>query len=303
MSVNFIATPDLPVVTLAATGEFVGIGAEFTLPSLQFSGTLSTGLSAAFVLPGIDLAAALKAGRVLDAEFALPRTSLAATLLAQSVFSAEVSLPVLRLQASVLTGRLLSGQPSLPVLVLSGTLLPQASFSAAFNLPVSQLEAELLAGIVEAFRTWVLNTRKATLTEYDFEFNSYALFNGVVLAAGSGGIVALGVQAQDNATNIDALVRVGKSDYGTSHLKRVPRLYTGLSADGPMLFRTITSETGTRTYRLPYNHVVGYQQRRVPIGKGPKARYWQYEIANEDGADFSIQDILAYPTKLRRRVQ
>jgi hypothetical protein len=44
------------------------------------------------------------------------------------------------------------------------------------------------------------------------------------------------------------------------------------------------------------------QQRRVPIGKGPKARYWQYEVEGEDGADFTIENVLAYPTGLRRRV-
>jgi hypothetical protein len=40
----------------------------------------------------------------------------------------------------------------------------------------------------------------------------------------------------------------------------------------------------------------------VPVGKGPKSRFWAFSMANVDGADFSINDVLVMPTHLRRRV-
>jgi hypothetical protein len=192
----------------------------------------------------------------------------------------------------------------LPVLTLTGSILQNVGFSAAFNLPVVQLDAELQQALLEAYRTWVLNTRLGGLTEYTgFEFNSFAQFNGMVLAAGTSGVVVLGTQDLDGATAITMLGRTGKADYGESMLKRVPRLYVGGRFTGDLLFRTITSEDGRRTYSLPYNQNAGLQQRRVPIGKGPKAVYWQYEFENVAGADAAMQRVLAYPSRLRRRIQ
>ena len=70
-----------------------------------------------------------------------------------------------------------------------------------------------------------------------------------------------------------------------------------------MIFRTVTSEGGERAYLLNSNGITDIQQRRVPVGKGPKSRFWQFEVENKDGADFSIHDVLVYPTDLRRRAQ
>ena len=303
MAVNFIATPDLPIVTLSATGAFVGTGAEFNLPVITLSATLSTGMSAVFTLPAAELEATLLAGLAFSAEFSLPGESFVASMLSEGLLSAEFLLPGPRLSAQVLSGRLFTATPELPALTLSAVTLQNVTLSAVFNLPAEQLLAELSTVLAEAYRTWVLNTRKNALTEYDFEFNSYALFQGQVLAAGTAGIVVLGTQTQDGTVDIPWRWRTGKADYGDSHLKRVPRIYIGMEATGDVLFRTILSEGGTRTYRLPHNHVDGIQQRRVPIGKGPKSRYFQYELEGEGGATASVHNLLTYPTLLRRRTQ
>jgi dTDP-4-amino-4,6-dideoxygalactose transaminase len=68
---------------------------------------------------------------------------------------------------------------------------------------------------------------------------------------------------------------------------------------GDILFRTILDELGTRTYRLPHNHVVGLQTRRVPIGRGPKGRYWQFEMEGVDGGGMIITDDEAFARRAR----
>jgi len=304
MGVNFIAIPDLPVVTLSATGVFIGIGAEFNLPVITVSAAFSPGqhIAAEFTLPAAEFQGTLIAGNALVAVFSLPTVSAVATLRSDGLLSAGFLLPGPQLSAQILSGQLFSAAPQLPVLALVAQFISATQFSAAFNLPSIQLLAELSPALAAAFRTWVLNTRRNALTEYDFEFTSYALFNGLVLGVSPAGVVVLGTQAVDGALPITGRARTGKSDYGETHLKRVPRLYVGGEFNGDVLFRTIVDATGTRTYRLVHNHVDGMQQRRVPIGKGPKARYWQYELEGENGADFVIENVLAYPTGLRRRV-
>jgi hypothetical protein len=299
---DFVTVPSLPAVTLSAVGNFVGTGAEFSLPVLTVSATLSTGMTASFTLPSAEFAGVMLTGHRFSTEFSLPVVSVPATLLSEVILSADFLLPVIRLSAQAAAGQVFSATPNLPVLTLSGFILSEATFSAVFNLPAAQLFAELSPALVATFRTWALNTRRNALTEYNFQFTSYALFNGLVLGVSPAGVVVLGTQAVDDTLPITGRARTGKADYGEAHLKRVPRLYVGGEFDGDVLFRTIVDATGTRTYRLTHNHVDGMQQRRVPIGKGPKARYWQYEVEGEDGADFTLENVLAYPTGLRRRV-
>lgn len=304
MGVNFISTPNLPVVTLSATGVFVGLGAMFSLPVLQASATLFSGQfsTAVFFLPSSQFTGAMITGNALSAVFSLPTASVVAALRSNGILTADFVLPGPQLSAQILAGQLFSAAPQLPVVALAAALRSATQFTAAFQLPPVQLTASLLAALAAGARTWALNTRRNALTEYNFQFTSYALFNGLVLGVSPAGVVVLGTQAVDGTLPITGRVRTGKADYGETHLKRVPRLYVGGEFDGDVLFRTIVDATGTRTYRLTHNHVDDMQQRRVPIGKGPKARYWQYELEGENGADFTLENVLAYPTGLRRRV-
>ena len=229
---------------------------------------------------------------------------LSATLAAGQILTLAGSARAPILSAASLAGNVATVliEAIAPILVASG--YPAYTITFAGTAPVPFLASVLSGAIPSTWNTWVLNTRKGALTEYDnFEFNSFATFNGQILAAGSSGIVVLGTQDLDNATAITARVRSGKDSFASSYLKRVDRAYIGLRADGDMLFRVITAEGGARTYRLSWLHASDISQRRIPIGKGPKSRYFQFEWENEAGADFDIDNLLVRPILLRRRVQ
>lgn len=308
MGTTFVSIVQLPVVTLAATGDFIGTGATFNLPgpvTLASSAVSGRVINAAFPLLAIQFltSAGLVPGAALSAVFNTPAQQLAANLVSLADLTAAFGLPVVTLTTSFRTGGLLSAAPPLPVLTLAGFILSEATFSAVFNLPPEQLSAELVALIAAAYRTWVLNARKGALTEYDnFNFNSYALFNGQVLACGPGGVVTLGVQGLDDTTPIVASLRTGLDDFGVSVHKRVPRIYHDGAQAGDVQFKAITVEGGTRTYLLPWNNISGHTQRRVPVGKGPRSRFWQFGVDNVAGSDFSTSSLMVYPQKLRRRV-
>jgi len=176
--------------------------------------------------------------------------------------------------------------------------------SAEIELVTRYLEAAGFATLAETYRGWALNTRTNGLTEYsNFSFNSFAELDGVYLAAGPSGIHVLGTQDLDGAADINGRVRVGSIDFGSSFLKRVPRIYVSGEFDEQMYFRTITEQDGERTYVLHSNGITGDQQRRVPVGQGPKSVQWQFEAENVSGSDFRLSKILVYPKELGRRTQ
>lgn len=300
MSNDIVGTAPHPLLLTGTDG----VGGTAAPPSLaavavQARNTITGAASA----PSLDIVAIT--GDVVEVELRAPAPMLTAVGISPPIVTLAIVAPRPLRSISAYTGSVgtFAGESPAPTLVLTG--YPAYVMSAVLTAPSPQLSAQLTAAITAAFRTWVLNTRKGALSEYgpEFAFNSYATFNGQVLAAGASGVVVLGAQALDNAAAITARVRTGKESFGSSVLKRVPRIYTSGSYPGDMLFRTITTESGERTYSLPMNGVTGLQQRRVPVGKGPKSRFWQYEIENVAGADFSTNDIQVYPVALRRRVQ
>lgn len=262
------------------------------------------GFSAAVSAPAPTLRITGLTGGILSAALSAPAPLLAAVGHNPPALTSVLTAPAPRLVITGVSGNVLSAALTAPVPGIAVTGYPAYIATAALIAPAPRLSATLIVPVAAPYRTWVLNTRELALTEYDaFEFNSYALFNGQVLACGASGVVVLGAQDLDDDVAIDARGRTGADSLNMSYLKRIPRLYVSYSSPGDMLFRTITKEGGTRTYSLPFNGITELQQRRVPVGKGPKSRYWQYEFVNVNGSDFLINDLLAYPIALRRRVQ
>ena len=297
---------NLPVLTLSAAADEIFYGtASFGLPALTLSAAArieGNGISS-FPLPFTTLSATGLTGGAASAEFNLPVLSIEIVAYQHGLGNAAFDLPVLRFSASGETGGVGTAAFDLPALTLVMAAVQSITGTAAFNLPLVFLDAQGAFTLGETYRTWILNTRKLGLTEYsNFNFNSFALFNGQYLACGPAGVVVLGTQALDGATEITGRFRTGKPNFDSAWVKRVPRLYMDFSCSGDMLFRTLVSETGTRTYKLVSNKITTLQQRRVPIGKGPKSVHWQFEGENVLGSDFTVSNIMAYPTALRRRV-
>jgi len=274
-----------PVPTLSATsltGEIITVTAVAATPILSADAINPAIITADMAALPPQLSAAIATGNVA-----------AAALLARAP----------QVQAQVLTGEVGTATLSVATPVMAAAGYPAYTVTFAGAAPAPYLGATVSAVLSENYRTWVLNTRTGALTEYGtFAFNSYTVFNGKVIAAGATGLVEVGLQATDAGAAINSTATTGQESFGSSVHKRVPRVYTSYSADGDMRFSTITTEGGTRTYALDWNSLHGTQQRRVPVGKGPKSRFWQFSMANVNGADFSINDVLVMPTHLRRRV-
>ncbi len=295
-----------PAPTLASTGDDPGADIAAPAPTLVATMPLeSAAVDADLLAPAPSLVASGIAGNVLTVVEAAPAPILSAVLDNPAIITSALDAPAPILDSSFLTGEVMTAALTAASPIMAAAGYQAYTLSATLVAPVPQLIAVLDSTVASGYRGWVLNTRKLALSEYgsEFAFNSFAQFGDQALACGPSGVVVLGTQGLDDTAPITARVRTGADGFESSLLKRVPRLYTSYSSDGDMLFRTITAENGTRTYSLPFNGSSELQQRRVPVGKGPKSRFWSFELENVDGADFDINDLSAYPTKLRRRVQ
>lgn len=233
-----------------------------------------------------------------------PRASFA---LASESFISLVS-PLLRPypRFTATPGRVMTLAAALPFGVFSATAYPPYLITITGDLPRAQLEASLKAAIAELWRCWVVNVREQhhPVTEYDnFHFNSMALFDGKILAAGPDGLFVLDLSGDDDSVKIPAKIKTGELDYDQSYLFRLPRIYVGGSSEKGMEFRTIITSDGQRVYRLPASSNDAIQQRRVPVGRGPKSRYWQLEVSNIDGGDMTLESIILYPEQTQRRIK
>lgn len=331
-----------PMPSLLGTwGNVIDMNAVAPLRSLNFSVSIGTALSAtlsvparqlatdyvpyfALTKPARTLAASLTVGTTMSLNVSAPRRAVSSDALHSNFIIGTLNCYAKTLSSSVLAGSVMSfSRTTRPRhLDASGTMgtISQIALShrprtiaslvltpnfinAALLIPPQFLTALLIDTLPTQFRTWVLNVRKQALTEYgNFQFNSMTEFRGRFLAAGPNGIVQLAAQDLDDAANIDATVVSATSDFGSSFNKRVPRIYVGYKSTGDMEFHTITSQDGKRKYLLSRNGITDIQQRRVPVGRGPKARYWQFEFINRDGSDFLLESMMVYPEKYNRRI-
>lgn len=295
------AASSMPALVLdATTGSYAVVEIPITLEASGLAGAVG---NATLELPAVTLQTAIDNSTVATATLLAPAMSIAAAGLAENDCSVDEVFKPVRLVSTGVVGY--AGQVSveLPAIVLNAAAHSDNVATAAGEVPMWYVDADAFSAIVEAYRAWALNVSNAALTEYTgMSFNSFGTFQGRVLAAGSTGLHVVGEADLDNTTKIDALIRTALVDFGTSYNKRVPRAYVGLKAVQDMEFHTITTHDGTRAYLIPRNGNEDAQQRRVPIGRGPKARFWQFGLSNRDGGDFTVIDVLVYPEVIGRRV-
>lgn len=285
-------------------GSF-GLSMAAALAAPTFSGTVQPGqiLYANDPLGAPAFAAALRSDALLSTADTLGAPVFAATLAAGSVDSFALTIPPQRFAATGFAGAVMSIDETLPPQVFALEGHGPYTMTMVVGLAAPSFGATVLSAVASHFRTWVMNTRNRAVTEYtNFPFNSFARIGDRLFAAGPDGICEIAEQGDDAGTAIDAIARTGALNFGTLLAKRVPRAYTSLETTGDMEFHTITGADGVRAYLLPWNNTTAVQQRRIPIGRGPKSVYWQYELKNRAGADFTLHALLLYPEKSARLV-
>lgn len=291
----------LPMPTLRI-GEPAGVALTLPTPTLQAQGFTGSVANVALYLPTPTLDIEGSEPFTAGVRLVLPTPTLSISGTVGNVANVNLTLRSLALAIEGMSGTLGTVSMTLPVLKLDSRGYGPQVGVAQLVLPMLQLQVTGYESDGKRYSTLAMHTETKALWTYDnFHFNSYAKFNGVYLGASDDGIFALS-GATDNGKLIQAAARVGITDFGTSFLKRVDRAYVGYRTDGNLIVRVFTDEVHVRDYLLASSHSIGLHGNHTRIGKGLAARYWQFEIRNQHGADFQLNVIELKPTHLRRRI-
>lgn len=156
----------------------------------------------------------------------------------------------------------------------------------------------------DTFDGWVINHKLAASRYTNFPFESMAFFNGQGYGAGDGGIFRLG-GSTDDGDPIEAYVRTGLSDFGTSKIKNVPEAFFGQDGEGRIVVKTITtSTTGQKVedwYVQVPNDGNAPREGYIKLGPGVNSKYWQFELHNKAGGELNITDFNFVPMVITRR--
>lgn len=298
-----IGISNRPVPPIVATGHGPGIS-ESNVPNLTAEGAGVAGQIgiSACTLPSVQAAGTATTQRLSVSTSTVPAFTGTGTGLLGGVGVSNATLARIIVAAQGYTGAIGTSTIVLPIYEASGTGYGPIIGTSTVVLPLIIAQATGLEPAATVHYAVAMHTETMAVTTYsNYPFNSFAAFNGIYLAAGDAGLFAL-TGATDDGTFIDAAMRVGITDFGDSHLKRVPRMYIGYRTDGDLILRVITDEAHTRDYPLRSTGVTGIHGAHVKIGKGVNARYWQFEIRNTNGADFELNAIEAKPILSARRI-
>lgn len=147
---------------------------------------------------------------------------------------------------------------------------------------------------------YVMNVNTGAVSVYDgWNFNSMAKVGQSYYAAGPAGLVKL-TGDTDVGTQIDASVKTGITDFDSTRMKRMVKAYLGVSSDGQVYLKTITEDGNENLYELQAETSNVVKESPVEIGRGLRARYWQFEVLNDAGSDFTLESVEFYPVILQR---
>lgn len=158
----------------------------------------------------------------------------------------------------------------------------------------------------EVIQGWVLSTTDRAFSEYqNFPFNSLMEADGRFFAVAEDGLYEL-TGDTDEGEPIEALLRTGLLDMGTHFLKDAKSAYIGYTSDGKLVLKVTTVQHGVKEqwwYELKQGEAQSARGGRFTIGRGPRSRYWQFELVNMEGADFNVDEVHIMYSILNRRIR
>jgi hypothetical protein len=240
----------------------------------------------------------------------VPVAAASITGLAGGVVVITASLPVVRAAAtgwSATVGTISAKVPA-PNMMLGGYAAIMATVAARLLVPQTAI---IVTGTALQTQVMVTNLLTKSVTFYKaYPFNSFAQIGDSYFAAGPNGFYKLELDPavtdgdfDGTVLNpIDAVFRFGENSLGSEMQKRVSDCYAAMRAESVMTVRVYVDEADPMEYTLDPVNTATVKQRRVPIGKGAKGKYWQFEVENNAGGNFDFDTINIAAVPLSRRL-
>lgn len=166
------------------------------------------------------------------------------------------------------------------------------------------LHATLRLGDDE-FVGWVLN--EGAPSQYThYPFNGLSAFGSRYVGTAADGVYLL--EGEDDAGEpIEARIKTALMDFGAGVNKRIPDVYVAFAGGNKLVCKVVTvhPRTGQKTeavYETTLPPGSEMHNGRIKLGQGLESRYWQFTLANVDGASFDIDELTFRPLFLDRRL-
>lgn len=177
------------------------------------------------------------------------------------------------------------------------------SLSTQFTILVQLSDAigirDSIRGLGEILVGYVINANTNAVSKYSgWDFTSMTQIGQDFYATGSAGLVKLSGD-QDNGNDIEATIRTGKFDFDSAFMKRMLKAYLGVASNGTILLKTITNDGDERIYQCTVSNQ-NLREKKVDLGRGVQSRYWQFELVNSGGSDFTLESIEYFPVVMSR---
>lgn len=140
---------------------------------------------------------------------------------------------------------------------------------------------------------WCMNLDRGATTQYvDFDFNSFA---------GEYGLKSDGLYALSGGTGVDAVIGLGKTDFGSEELKHIPAAYLGVDAPEPMIL-VVSVPNGMNYSYTARSSGEDLKMQRIDPGKGLRANWYDLSVYNTEGSDFTLATVSFAPVASGRRI-
>ena len=148
---------------------------------------------------------------------------------------------------------------------------------------------------------WCVNLENLAATQYlQYDFTSMSGTHGTM----SDGFYVL-AGSKDGAQDIEAMASFGKRNFGSEALKRLPYAYFGATSDDPLQLRVQWADRNNdmQDYTYPARSSGGnLAMQRVELGRGIESAWFDLELHNQCGSDFTLASVSFTPTASNRRI-
>lgn len=139
-----------------------------------------------------------------------------------------------------------------------------------------------------------LNTKAATQTTQ--AYNSMCMLGDIPLGCTSSGLHRIG-GFSDHDVAIPALIRSGKTNFGTERPKRARFFYFDLECTGDLSLSIYCDGGTVAEYAVDVGDG-GVRRVRVPVSRVNSGVWWEWQIENVDGSFFALYQVQALPVIL-----
>jgi len=157
------------------------------------------------------------------------------------------------------------------------------------------LDAIIAPPNVEKRLTIGLNLRRSAPYQWNtFDFNSFAVFNGVPIASNEDGIFSLFDADNDDGGDIEAFFEFPTTDFDIPNSKKMRKTFVSLETSGSMIMRATVDDLDEKSFIMPPKMTGQKQHQAHSVGmrRDQKGAYWMFRLENTNGCDFSIDSIV-----------